>query len=125
MTVPECFLHWKQEAIAHGAFDKDTNFNRAFELLNQCASIEQSVIAPFCTVYSISELVGNHEPREIKLLLTDIIKTVLLNSILDGTRRVWLLGCHEGSQQQELRAYELLVAATTRAIQREQTEIDD
>lgn len=73
----------------------------------------------------IVELLSDKKTHEVEQLLTEYIKGVFVEMMIDSLRKQWLPGGHEGSQQNELEPYETLINAMSLDIKEEKEEQEE
>lgn len=73
---------------------------------------------------TVISLLKNNKRTEVELLLIDLLKGKFIDSYMESTRKNWGPGGHEGSQNQEVDEYRLLIAAMTSALDFEKAEWD-
>lgn len=73
----------------------------------------------------IIDLLKNGKRKEAEELLTENIKSKFIDSFMDDVRKVWIPGCHEGSQSQEYDSYTLLIDVMQIAIAADKSEFED
>jgi len=73
----------------------------------------------------VRALVEAGEIEQAEAFIKEYLKGAMLNIFLEGTRKQWLPGGHEGSQGQELESYELLLQVTQETINKRKTEMEE
>ena len=73
----------------------------------------------------IIDLLKAGNKADAETLLVELLKGSYLDSFMDSTRKVWLPGCHEGSQSQYYDGYEALTGAINRVVASEKAKYED
>ena len=70
------------------------------------------------------EMLAENEDAKLIELLTDYLKGVFIDSFMHSTRKTWIPGGHEGSQDNDADAHRFLCKTIVAALDREKAEYD-
>lgn len=73
----------------------------------------------------MQQLVIEDKRDEIEKILTDYLLGCFINSFMEDSRKVWIPGCHEGSQSMEHAPYRILNNAIAEVLDAEKAEFDE
>lgn len=83
----------------------------------------------YCRIFRPSQILidmmSEGKREEAELFIVDYLKGVYLNLFLELTRKHWMPGGHEGSQNQEHEPYKILINAMQHALDQEAASYDD
>jgi hypothetical protein len=64
----------------------------------------------------VTNLVAHSQKEQLKELLADCLKGVFIDAFMDGTRKLWTPGGHEGSQNTDVDGHKILISTIQEAI---------
>lgn len=67
----------------------------------------------------------NGKRAEAETFVSDLLKFSFINEFMESTRKLWIPAGHEGSQSSDISGYRELIAATTMALDAEESEYDE
>lgn len=70
----------------------------------------------------VVKLAASGHREEAEALLVDILRATFINAFMEQSRKLWIPGCHEGSQSAEHSPYRVLCAAITTVLDDEVKE---
>lgn len=73
----------------------------------------------------MQQLVIEDKREEIENVLKDYLLGCFIDSFMEDSRKVWIPGCHEGSQSMEHAPYRILNNAITEVLDAEKAEFDE
>ena len=73
----------------------------------------------------VQQLVINGDRDEIESVLRDYLLGCFIDGFMQNCRKVWIPGCHEGSQSMEHEPYRVLNSAINNVLDAEQSEFDE
>ena len=119
----ECLgIHWDFDSMRH--FRNEENDSYIFDFLGWNRYHFSSIVG---VELEIMRLVFEKRYFDAKVLLAEHIKAVYINTFFEATRKVWIPGYHEGSQNDNGDEYLVLTSAIESVIkeERRRSEEDD
>lgn len=115
--------------------DTGFSFYRIFEsldyrnILSRCIGVSIGSRYRYGTLVRIPDLIQqlviDDKREEVERILKDYLLGCFIDSFMNNTRKVWIPGCHEGSQSMEHDAYRVLNNAIAEVLDAEKAEFDE
>lgn len=117
---PELRLKYAMRGLAGLCMDLEDERNLVAMYLSGANDVRYSrIVRPSDAVV---KMLAEGKRAEAEEMLKDIVLAAFINAFMENTRKQWMPGGHEGSQQAEHKPYRVLCSAITAVLDKEKAE---